>query len=79
MRTLAEIGANRLVDVLVKDKNESPARIIGILKSEITNILCAYAELDDEIEVKMQSFRGRLKFEITAVATRVKDFGHIAN
>ena len=39
MKTIAEIGNDRLINVLVKDKNQSPARIINILKSEITNVI----------------------------------------
>lgn len=79
MRTLAEIGADRLVDVLIKDKNASPSKIINILKSEITNIVSSYMELDDEIQVKLEPCKGRLKFEIVVLATRVKEFGKIAN
>lgn len=79
MKTVAEIGNDRLINVLVKDKNQSPARIINILKSEITNVISSYAELDDEIEVRMTTSRGRVCFEIKAIATRIKDFGQIAN
>ena len=79
MKTIAEIGNDRLINVLVKDKNQSPARIINILKSEITNVISSYAELDDEIEIGMTTVRGRVCFEIKAVATRIKEFGQIAN
>ncbi|MCI6572845.1 MAG: cell division topological specificity factor MinE [Firmicutes bacterium] len=79
MKTIAEIGNDRLINVLVKDKNQSPARIINILKSEITNVISSYAELDDEIEIRMTTVRGRVCFEIKAVATRIKEFGQIAN
>ncbi len=79
MKTIAEIGNDRLINVLVKDKNQSPARIINILKSEITNVISSYAELDDEIEIRMTTVCGRVCFEIKAVATRIKDFGQIAN
>lgn len=78
MRTIAEIGNDRLINVLVKDKNQSPARILSILKSEITDIFNSYAELDDEITINMQTERGRVSFEIKAVANRIKDFGQIA-
>lgn len=79
MKTIAEIGNDRLINVLVKDKNQSPARIINILKSEITNILSSYAELDDEIYVNMKTERGRVCFEIKAIATRIKSFGQIVD
>ena len=79
MKTIAEIGNDRLINVLVKDKNQSPARIINILKSEITNVISSYAELDDEIEIRMTTVRGRVCFEIKAAATRIKEFGQIAN
>lgn len=79
MRTIAEIGSDRLINVLVRDKNQSPSRIINILKSEITNIISSYAELDDEVQVNMRTERGRICFEIKASATRVKDFGQIAD
>ena len=79
MKTIAEIGSNRLFNVLVKDKNQSPARIINILKSEITNIISSYAELDDEVQVQMKTERGRILFEIKAVANRIKDFGQIVD
>lgn len=79
MKTIAEIGNDRLINVLVKDKNQSPARIINILKSEITNVISSYAELDDEIDIRMTTVRGRVCLEIKAVATRIKEFGQIAN
>lgn len=78
MRTIAEIGNDRLINVLVRDKNQSPARILNILKSEITEIFNSYAELDDEIVINMKTERGRVSFEIKAVANRIKDFGQIA-
>ncbi len=79
MKTIAEIGNDRLINVLVRDKNQSPARILNILKSEITKIISSYAELDDEIIVLMKSERGRIMFEIKAVARRIKDFGQIVD
>ena len=79
MPTIAEIGTNRLINVLVRDKNLSPARTISILKSEITALLECYLELDDEIKVEMQEQRGRLALNITATAVRVKPFGTILN
>lgn len=78
MQTIAEIGNDRLINVLVRDKNQSPARILNILKSEITEIFKSYAELDDEIIINMQTERGRISFEIKVLANRIKDFGQIA-
>lgn len=78
MRSIAEIGNDRLINVLVKDKNQSPARVLNILKSEITELFESYAELDDEILVNMRTERGRISFDIKAVANRIKDFGQIA-
>ena len=78
MRTIAEIGNDRLINVLVKDKNQSPARILNILKSEVTEIFESYAELDDEIIINMRTERGRISFEIKAIANHIKDFGQIA-
>lgn len=78
MRSIAEIGNDRLINVLVKDKNQSPARVLNILKSEITELFESYAELDDEIIVNMRTERGRISFDIKAVANRIKDFGQIA-
>ena len=77
MRTIAEIGTNRLMNVLVRDKNQSPARTLSILKSEITALLECYLELDDEIKIDMNEVRGRLAFNISFAAVRVKDFGTI--
>ena len=51
MQKLAEIGSDRLVNVLVKDKNINPQKTLSILKSEITSLLESYLELDDEIEI----------------------------
>ena len=79
MKTIAEIGSTRLFNVLVKDKNQSPARILNILKSEISNVLSSYADLDDEIKIEMKTERGRVSFEIKAVANRIKDFGQICD
>lgn len=79
MKTIAEIGNDRLINVLVKDKNQSPSRILNILKSEITDIISSYAELDDEITVAMRTERGRITFEIKATAARIKDFGQIVD
>ena len=79
MKTIAEIGSTRLFNVLVKDKNQSPARILNILKSEISNVLSSYADLDDEIKIEMKTERGRISFEIRAVANRIKDFGQIVD
>lgn len=77
MATIAEIGTNRLINVLVRDKNQSPARTLAILKSEITSLLESYLELDDEVDIKMEQERGRLTFKISAIAVRVKDFGTV--
>lgn len=77
MATIAEIGTNRLINVLVRDKNQSPARTLAILKSEITSLLESYLELDDEVNIKMEQERGRLTFKISATAVRVKDFGTV--
>ena len=77
MPTIAEIGTNRLMNVLVRDKNQSPARTLSILKSEITALLESYLELDDEINIKMTEVRGRLAFNISFATVRVKDFGTI--
>lgn len=78
MRSIAEIGNDRLINVLVKDKNQSPARVLNILKSEITELFESYAELDDEIIINMRTERGRISFDIRAVVNRIKDFGQIA-
>lgn len=78
MKTIAEIGNKRLVNVLIKDKNQNPSKIVNILKSEITEILSSYTELDDEIIVAMKTERGRISFEIKAIANRIKNFGQIA-
>ena len=77
MNSLAEIGTDRLVNVLVKDKNISPQKTLSILKSEITSILESYLELDDEINVKVEEVRGRLVFSISATAIRIKHYGTI--
>ncbi len=77
MITVAEIGSHRLKNVLIKDKNHSPSRLRNILKSEITEILKSYVELDDEIELKLDEERGRLLISIKATAIRVKEFGTI--
>lgn len=77
MITVAEIGRDRLKNVLVKDKNHSPNRLRNILKSEITEILKNYIELDDEIELKLDEERGRLLISVRATAIRVKEFGTI--
>ena len=77
MPTIAEIGTNRLMNVLVRDKNQSPARTLSILKSEITSLLECYLELDDEIKIDMSEVRGRLAFNISFAAVRVKDFGTV--
>ena len=39
MQSIAEIGTDRLINVLVKDKNINPQKTLSILKSEITAIL----------------------------------------
>lgn len=77
MITVAEIGNDRLLNVLVKDKNHSPNRLRNILKSEITEILKNYVELDDEVELKIDEERGRISIKIKATAIRVKEFGTI--
>lgn len=78
MKTVAKIGNERLVNVLVKDKSQNPAKVVNLLKSEITEILSSYTELDDEIIIIMKTERGRISFEIKAVANRIKNFGQIA-
>ena len=77
MQKLAEIGTNRLVNVLVKDKNINPHKTLKILKSEITAVLKSYLELDDEIEIKCEEVRGRLVFNISAAAIRIRNYGTI--
>lgn len=78
MKTIADIGNDRLTNVLLKDKNENSTKVMNLLKSEITEILSSYTELDDEINVVMKTKRGRISFEIKAVANRIKNFGQIA-
>ena len=77
MQTLADIEKNRLINVLVKDKNVSPHKTLKVLKSEITSLLESYLELDDEIEIKCEEKRGRLVFSISAAAIRIKNYGTI--
>ncbi|MBO4412679.1 MAG: cell division topological specificity factor MinE [Clostridia bacterium] len=77
MQKLAEIGSERLVNVLVKDKNINPHKTLKILKSEITAVLESYLELDDEICIKVEEEKGRLSFKISATAIRIKNYGTI--
>lgn len=73
--TIADIGSNRLKDVLVRDKNHSPNRLKSVLQSEITSLLQNYVELDDEVVLKIDEERGRISIEIKATAVRIKEFG----
>lgn len=79
MKTIAEIGSDRLNNVLVRDKNESPAKLINILKSELNNLFNSYVELDDIIDIKMITTQGKINFEIKIKAVRIKEYGKVAN
>ena len=62
MKTIAEIGNDRLINVLVRDKNQSPARILNILKSEITELIRdKMKELRAQIDEIVERYGGSLK------------------
>ena len=48
MRGLQVVGNDRLKNVLTLDKSQNPNKIVGILKSEILNILKNYMDVSQE-------------------------------
>ncbi len=48
MKNLQLVGTNRLKNVLALDKSQNPNKIVGILKSEILNVLKNYMDISTE-------------------------------
>jgi hypothetical protein len=77
MKTISELGNNRLCRILAGDKNQSPERLCALVKSDIKMLLNNYAELDGDVEVELCSDGQQFLFVITCKANRMKTLGII--
>lgn len=76
---IAEIGTNRLKNVLVTDKQQDPKKLTCILKNDMQNIAEDYLELEKDINVKIEEIEGKLKFVVEIDAKRIRSYGLLIN
>jgi septum formation topological specificity factor MinE len=72
--SLSEIQISRLKKVLIVDKLHSPTRLIGVLKSDLCNVLRSYMDMKDDdlkISISMDN-RGMYNVNIYVTASRMK-------
>ena len=74
---ISEVGNNRLSRILAGDKNQSPERFCGLLKSDIKMLLENYVELEGDVDIELSSDGKEFLFVITCKAHRMKMLGII--
>ena len=74
MHTIADLKANRLEKVLVKDKSENPAKMAQVLKSDLLILLNNYCDVED-IDINFDIGLNGYEIQILAKASRLKSFG----
>lgn len=77
MKSISQVGENRLCRILAGDKNQSPERLCEFLKSDIKMLMENYAELCGDIEIELASVNDEFVFDIKCKATRMKTLGII--
>jgi septum formation topological specificity factor MinE len=77
MKTILNIGQNRLTRILAGDKNQSPEKFCSLIKSDLKALLAHYLEVDEEINVHMQTIGDEFVFFISFKAVRMKSLGII--
>lgn len=77
MKTISELGENRLSRILAGDKNQSPERFCSLLKSDVKMLMSNYVELSGDVEVELHSVDDQFVFSISCKATRMKTLGII--
>ena len=77
MKTISEVGENRLSRILAGDKNQSPERFCSLLKSDIKMLMENYAELSGDVEIELQALDDEFIFVMKCKAIRMKTLGII--
>lgn len=77
MKSITEVGENRLSRILAGDKNQSPERFCALLKSDIKMLMDNYAELSGDIEIELQAVDDEFLFVVKCKAIRMKTLGTI--
>ena len=72
--TIAQIGANRLQKVLMSEKKQEPKQVVGVIKSDIENVLSSYLD-DFEVKISAGQTENEICFDISVIAKRMKSFG----
>ncbi|MGI5841846.1 MAG: hypothetical protein ACOX6H_00955 [Christensenellales bacterium] len=75
MKSISQVGQNRLTRILTGDKNQSPERICSLIKSDLKLLLENYVELADDIDIVMEAFEDEFSFYVSFKANRIKNFG----
>ena len=68
----------RLKSVLVSDKEETPNKILNVLKSDVLNVLKQYMEISGEelsVDVSINQF-GQFVFCAQAISRRLKNLSY---
>lgn len=80
MKTIADIGANRLKRVLYEDKKKSPEKISMLIKSDISSFLENFMEVNKEsliVQIKPLA-NGTYNVNINLNAENLKMFNLIS-
>ena len=77
MKTISQLGENRLSRILAGDKNQSPERFCCLLKSDIKMLMENYVEIEGDVEVELHTLGDEFIFSINCKASRMKTLGII--
>ncbi len=69
----------RLKNVLVSDKEENPTKVLGVLKSDILNVLSEYMEISSDdliLNINVNNL-GQFVFSCSATIRRLKNLSRI--
>lgn len=77
MKSISQVGENRLSRILAGDKNQSPERFCELLKSDVKMLMENYAELSGDIEIELEAVNDEFVFVVKCKAVRMKTLGII--
>lgn len=75
--TYADIGKTRLEKVLFKEKANHPTKVCEVVKSDIKTLMNNYAEVDEDVNVAIDTDKDGFVFNIQVHAKRLKTFGSL--
>lgn len=76
MKTIAEIGSERLKNVIIADKKQEPSKVLSLINSDVSHVLSSFMELSPKgVTSEVDIDEHGIKFIIVANAYRMKEFG----